>query len=226
MKFSSNLLKQFIEDLTEDIETLRTAKKDGNQYNSNAENEIRECLNHILAVMQVFNTVISCLRNPPPSPKTTLDEESLGWLDSVLDCLSLITGIKERETSDQLEEEDDDCGIFDEDIMITGQHAIMMLLEMCPQPTSQNASGSSTPSLYLEKKTQLTSLLDYFLSLFSNFSRQGQICVINFTLQMLNLAAEVGIEGQNQEEIIVQSLSKARITEKAAFSAHNQVCFP
>ena len=219
-EIGTDLLKQFIEDLTDDIQTLGKLKDD--ETNQSKNNEMRDSLNHILAMMQVFNTVLSCLRNQS-NPKTTLDKEGLNWFDTILQCLFLITGEKEAEQKDKKQHP---ChsknSQFEEDIFVTGQQAIMLLLEMCQMPI-RDATDSTVKPLYLEKKSELSQLLKYFLSHFLSFSRQGQICTLRYTLHMLDLAADCGTQGQNQEEKIVQFLINARIIEKAAFSTQKQV---
>ena len=239
MDFSSDLLKNFMEDLGEDIGTLRTAHKNNYKSKQTAD-EIKECLGHILAVLQVFNTVMSCLRIPTSTNskesrsmeagktkktnKALLGDESMEWFDIAIDCLFLVSGIDEEEANYE-NNPGNDCGRFDEDLMITGQHTILMLLEMCPEPTTASKSTNDTPSqsLYLQKHHRLLQLLGYCLSRFTGFSRQGQICVLRFTLQILNLATECGIEGQTHEEKVVQLLSKANIVEKSAISSNYQV---
>ena len=228
-----------MEDLGEDIVTLRTAHQNNNKSKQTVD-EIKECLGHILAVLQVFNTVMSCLRIPASAnskesrymevgktKKTTkalLVDESMEWFDIVIDCLFLVAGIDKEEADDENKSETD-CGKFDEDLIITGQHTILMLLEMCPEPTTASKTKNDIPSqsLYLQKHHLILQLLGYCLSRFTGFSRQGQICVLRFILQILNLATECGMEGQTHEEKIVQLLSTANIVEKSAISSNHQV---
>ena len=216
MKSSTNLLKQFIEDLTEELDTLKNQKKrhtDELYYL----NEIKNRITHILPIMQVFNTVLSCVRSLPPDPKIILVKESIEWLDTILECLFLVTGIQKQEWENETSNRSNNGGQFDEEILVTGQQTIMMLLEMCPDSsTTDPMSDARKP--YVKKNNELFQLLENSLYQFSHYSRQGQICVLNYTLHMLNLAAELGNQGQKYEEKIVQLLSHSKIVEKAAFS--------
>lgn len=220
MESSTNLLKQFIEDLTEELDTLKKEKKrhtDKLYYL----NEIKTRITHILPIMQVFNTVLSCVRSLPPDPKIILVKQSIEWLDTILECLLLVTGIQIPEWKNEALHRSNDGGQFNEDIIVTGQQTIMMLLEMSPVP-SPTEPMSDARSLYQKKNNELFQLLEFFLYQFSHYSRQGQMCVLNYTLHMLNLASELGIQGQKYEEKIVQLLSHSRIAEKAAFSVSKQ----
>ena len=60
LEFSAGLLRQFIEDVesfNEDVEEYRTNAED-----TNAE-DLNEIIEKIASVVQVFNTVLSCLRS-------------------------------------------------------------------------------------------------------------------------------------------------------------------
>ena len=72
LEFSSGLLKQFIEDVeafTDDVVSPDCG-------------DVQEVCHHILAVLQVFNTVLSCLRS---TNKTVsfLPPDSTNWFDIV-----------------------------------------------------------------------------------------------------------------------------------------------
>ena len=59
LEFSSGLLRQFIEDIesfTQDVAAPNNTAQD-----------VKDCCQQIQAVMQVFNTVLSCLRSPGKS---------------------------------------------------------------------------------------------------------------------------------------------------------------
>ena len=220
---SMELLKQFIEDLTEDLNTLKRLKDDITKKKK-TQNEIRDCLHHILAVMQVFNTVLSCLRAAPPLPKTTLGKSSLEWFDIILRCLFIITGSDEiGKECDGQEDLHDKCDTFDEDIFVTGQQAIMMLLEMCPNPELSEEPKSDCRALHIGKKAEIGHLLGYSFSHFLRFSCQGQICILNFTFHMSKLANEPGSQGQKQEESIIQLITNSRLAECAAFTRYKEV---
>ena len=77
LEFSSGLLKQFMEDaeaFTEDVRLAETYQ------------EVTDVSQHILAVLQVFNTVLSCLRSSSKSGTSSvsfLPPESTTWFDIV-----------------------------------------------------------------------------------------------------------------------------------------------
>ena len=77
LEFSSGLLKQFMEDaeaFTEDVRLAETYQ------------EVTDVCQHILAVLQVFNTVLSCLRSSSKSGTSSvsfLPPESTTWFDIV-----------------------------------------------------------------------------------------------------------------------------------------------
>ena len=102
MDFSSGLLKQFIEDMVEFEGEMKVAKKP---------EVVRDCSEKILAMVQVFNTVLSCLKSKGKAV-TILPADSADWCGTILDCLLM-----------SLEKH------FSEDLLIAGQHSFVMLIE-------------------------------------------------------------------------------------------------
>merc|ERR1712008_618971 len=116
LEFSAGLLRQFIEDVesfTEDVEEY--SNEAGVSDEENAGEDLNETIEKIASVVQVFNTVLSCLRSKSSQRQKTvsfLPSESLRWSEIILRCLLSTLKIQ-----------------FDEDILITGQQSLMMLLE-------------------------------------------------------------------------------------------------
>ena len=76
LEFSSGLLKQFIEDVEAFTDDVQGSNPDGGG------GDVQEVCHHILAVIQVFNTVLSCLRSTNRTV-SFLPPESATWFDIV-----------------------------------------------------------------------------------------------------------------------------------------------
>ena len=72
------------------------------------EGDVGDVCLHIQAVMQVFNTVLSCLRSPGNQSVSFLPPESATWFDTVYKCLTAALGRR--------------C---DEDILVSGQQVLL-----------------------------------------------------------------------------------------------------
>ena len=224
MEFSTNLLKQFIEDFNEDLDTLANEINDDKKH-VDSQDSYQDNIKHALSIMQVFNTVLSCIKKTPPETKTVLDEESLSWFDTVLRSLFIVTGIEPDEAPNcQIETSKNIGGEFEENLLISGLQATIMLLEMCPDIHSTNANDNNISVLYVVKNKELSTFLQYILHHYLSFSRQGQICVLHYILQMQNLAAELGVQDHNMEENIVQQILNSGIILNAAFSTAKVSC--
>ena len=72
--------------------------------------EIRDVSERTLSLMQVFNTVLSCLKTQKQERAISfLPPEAKVWCGNVLDCLSKLLG-----------------KLFDEDILVVGQHSLIL----------------------------------------------------------------------------------------------------
>ena len=72
--------------------------------------EIRDVSERALSLMQVFNTVLSCLKTQKQERAISfLPPEAKVWCGNVLDCLSKLLG-----------------KLFDEDILVVGQHSLIL----------------------------------------------------------------------------------------------------
>ena len=132
MEFSTNLLKQFVEDLNEDFDSIKTALVPENSPR-HSQNNYRDNINHALSIMQVFNTVLSCIKRQPHEGKTTLDEESTYWFDTVMRGLLIVTGNSaEKKPDDETETYHDVAEEFEEDLLLTGLQSTLLLIEMAP----------------------------------------------------------------------------------------------
>ena len=66
LEFSAGLLRQFIEDVesfNEDVEEYRTIAASEEDTTNAAAEDLNEIIEKIASVVQVFNTVLSCLRS-------------------------------------------------------------------------------------------------------------------------------------------------------------------
>ena len=222
MEFSTNLLKQFIEDLNEDLDTL---KADICGTNGSIDSDsYRDNINHALSIVQVFNTVLSCIKWLPHETKIVLDEESLSWFDTVMKCVLMATEVVDDcKFNDPTETSKVVQGEFEEDIIIAGLQSIPLLIEMCPNASSEKDDVLNVATLYTTKSTELSQLLKFILHYFLNFSYQGQVCVLNYCLQMQSLAMEFTNQELNIDEKIVKEILNSGVILNAAFSSSSKV---
>ena len=222
MEFSTNLLRQFIEDLNEDLDTL---KADNCGTNGSIDSgSYRDNINHALSIIQVFNTVLSCIKWLPHETKTILDEESLSWFDTILKCLFMATEVvDDYKFNDPTETSKEAQGEFEEDIIIAGLQSIPLLIEMCPCASSEKDDVQIVTTLYAAKSIELSQLLKFILHYFLNFSYQGQVCVLNYCLQMQSLAIELTNQELNIDEKIVKEILNSGVILTAAFSNSSKV---
>ena len=222
LEFSTNLLKQFMEDLNEDIDTL---KKDISITNrsSDSNGSYRDNINHALSIMQVFNTVLSCIKSLPHETITVLDEESLSWFDTVLNIMFLVTENGTDNTSkDKTDTSQVIPGEFEEDVIVTGLQSILLLVQMCPNICLSNDDENET-TLYDTKVNELSKLLKHILHHFLDYSYQGQVCVLNYCFQMQSLALELTTQEHNIGENMVKEILNSRVIVNAAFSNSSKV---
>lgn len=150
LEFSAGLLRQFIEDIesfTEDVEQCQDAE------------ELTDCVERISSVVQVFNTVLSCLRSKSSRQKAVsfLPAESAGWANTILGCL--LAALKKRN---------------DEDILLAGQQSILMLAERME-------------SLFRDHEQEIRSFFAMGIDLFRTLSYRGQAQTMEFTSKMIIL---------------------------------------
>ena len=142
LEFSSGLLKQFIEDVESFQEDVASAK---------TTLEVKDCAQHIQAVIQVFNTVLSCLRSTKSRQSVSfLPPESRSWFMIVFKCL---TSALDKQ--------------FDEDILISGQQSFIMLLERID-------------SIYTKNHDEIVDYLKRSVVNFGLCSRKGQVENLKF----------------------------------------------
>ena len=225
MEFSTNLLKQFVEDLNEDFDSIKTALDPENSPR-NSQNNYRDNINHALSIMQVFNTVLSCIKRQPHEGKTTLDEESTYWFDTVMRGLLIVTGNSAEKKPDyETETYHDVAEEFEEDLLLTGLQSTLLLIEMAPNVHLTTENDQCVMTMYVAKHVELSKLLHDILHNFVNFSNQGQVCILQYCFQMQSFATESGSQEQNLEEKIVQQIVSSGIVLNAIFSGSAKVSF-
>lgn len=152
LEFSASLLRQFMEDIesfTEDVE-------------ENVD-DLNECIEKIASVVQVFNTVLSCLRSKSTRQRTTvsfLPSESTKWAQILLHCLQ--TTLKNR---------------FDEDILIAGQQSLLMLLERIE-------------SLFRDNECDMIEFYKLSMKSMQKLSYKGQALNLEFAVKMMTFVKQ------------------------------------
>ncbi len=148
MEFSSSLLRHFMEDLGAHADDVaRTESRD----------ELRQLCERILSLVQVFNTVLSCLKSPS-NAVSFLPPESSEWCRAMVDCFNSTL-----------------AKCFDEDILVAGQHSLVLLLERID-------------SLFGQHKR---AIMEFTLSGAESFRRlsfAGKESLLLFLTRMLSLA--------------------------------------
>ena len=103
LEFSAGLLRQFVEDIEAFTDEIIYEDYDS----------LNECVEKIASVVQVFNSVLSCLRSKSKQKAVSfLPSESSKWGKIILNCL--LQTLEKR---------------LDEDVILAGQQSLLMLLE-------------------------------------------------------------------------------------------------
>ncbi len=163
MEFSSSLLRQFIEDLiafSEDVSEASTLS------------QTEEHCQRVLALVQVFNTVLSCLKSPH-STISFLPPESSKWCQIILDCI--VTTLEKRP---------------DEDILIAGQQAVLMLMERID-------------GLFQKYRPKIIEYIKLSLSSLTELSFEGRTSTVKYFTRTYQL-----VDAQNQQVLINILLNK------------------
>ena len=150
MEFSSSLLKQFMEDLD---------AFDKEVDSSDRASDIRDVSERTLSLMQVFNTVLSCLKTQKQERAISfLPPEAKVWCGNVLDCLSKL--LKK---------------LFDEDILVVGQHSLILLLDRID-------------TLFGMHNPKIMSYIEGTCDNFSKLTFSGQVVALGFLGRMFQFA--------------------------------------
>jgi PI-3-kinase-related kinase SMG-1 len=149
MEFSSSLLRQFMEDLEAFDEDV--AKSDD-------PDNLKDISERMLSLMQVFNTVLSCLKTRQQNAITFLPPESSVWCENILDSFAKVLDKR-----------------HDEDILVVGQHSMILLMERIE-------------TLFAQKQKKIMSYVKRNIDLFSSLTFSGQVVTLGFLGRMFMLA--------------------------------------
>ncbi len=178
LEFSSSLLSHFMEDIETCSNDIGT---------STSREEIRFCCEKLLSLVQVFNTVLSCLKSPH-STVSFLPPESSTWLKTILDCF--LPTLKKS---------------FNEDIMVAGQHALILLMERID-------------TLFTHHKDSIMVFTWLNIESYGRLSFGGMEAVIRFVTKMLQLVDE-----EEHNKIFRRMLNYDSFMVKAIFSLSDKV---
>ena len=149
LEFSAGLLSQFVEDIEAFNEEVEECSTSGTN--------LTVCLEKIASVIQVFNTVLSCLRSKSKQNAVSfLPGESLKWTEIILSCL-LSTLNKAH----------------DEDILLAGHQSIMMLSERME-------------NLFKDNAKQMIEFYTVSMKSFKKLSYKGQAFALEFAERMIS----------------------------------------
>lgn len=204
LQFSSGLLAQFMEDLQgyhKDLKTLSAstgsvASAAGKRPQAKG-GKVKETSDRILALVQVFNTVLSCLRskgkgNKGPSNSNSsgvslLPAETSAWCESILDCLLLALS---KWTSEEL--------------LLAGQEAFVILCERID-------------SLFAAHHAKFVEYIDASLRLLPDLTVRGQTQTVSFARRMLAL-----VEKTPHEKAVLKLLLDPKGQVRAAALSPDQ----
>ena len=152
LEFSAGLLRQFVEDIeafTDEIMESSCGSEEGNDLN--------ECIEKIASVVQVFNSVLSCLRSKSKQKAVSfLPSESSKWGKIILNCL--LQTLEKR---------------LDEDVVLAGQQSLLMLLERME-------------SLFRDNEAEMIAFYKICLGSIKALSYKGQAQTLIYTTKMIN----------------------------------------
>ena len=140
LDFSAGLLRQFVEDIEAFTDEIMEGEEDDN---------LSECIEKIASVVQVFNSVLSCLRSKSKQKAVSfLPSESSKWGKIILNCL--LQTLEKR---------------LDEDVVLAGQQSLLMLLERME-------------SLFRDNEAEMIAFYKICLESIKQLSYKGQNCII------------------------------------------------
>ena len=150
LEFSAGLLRQFVEDIEAFTDEIMDEEADEKDFN--------ECIEKIASVVQVFNSVLSCLRSKNSKSKAVsfLPSESSKWGKIILNCL--LQTLEKR---------------LDEDVVLAGQQSLLMLLERME-------------SLFRDSETKMIAFYKICLKSIKQLSYKGQNSTLYFSAKMIN----------------------------------------
>ncbi len=178
MEFSSSLLRQFMEDMEVFSQDVKT---------TDSREDLQHLSERIISLVQVFNTVLSCLKSPH-STVSFLPPESSVWCETILDCF--LTTLEK-------------C--FSENILIAGQHALILLLERID-------------SLFAQHRTKIKAFIAVNQDLFGRLSYSSKEAVIYFLTRMFHL-----VDQPLQNELLKTMLSPQSFVLQAMLSLDKRV---
>ena len=149
LDFSAGLLRQFVEDIEAFTDEI-TEGVEGSDEN------LSECIEKIASVVQVFNSVLSCLRSKSKQKAVSfLPSESSKWGKIILNCL--LQTLEKR---------------LDEDVVLAGQQSLLMLLERME-------------SLFRDNEAEMIAFYKICLESIKQLSYKGQNQTLIFATKMI-----------------------------------------
>ena len=147
LDFSAGLLRQFVEDIEAFTDEIMEGEEDDN---------LSECIEKIASVVQVFNSVLSCLRSKSKQKAVSfLPSESSKWGKIILNCL--LQTLEKR---------------LDEDVVLAGQQSLLMLLERME-------------SLFRDNEAEMIAFYKICLESIKQLSYKGQNQTLIFATKMI-----------------------------------------
>ena len=139
--------------------------------------------------MQVFNTVLSCLKTQKQEKAVSfLPPDAKIWCGNILDCLSKL--LKK---------------LFDEDILVVGQHSLILLLERID-------------TLFGMHNPKILSYIEASCDNFSKLTFSGQVVALGFLGRMFQFA-----DAKSKQQIVRNLMGPNSAVVRASFCQDRRV---